>query len=95
MVLESELSPSEACPVPRKGKKHTMQQVSDTTKKAAVASPGKSKACSDIPSFLESVCTREPIREEVNNGFESDSSLEDFWWCTGNRLPPRRADDRP
>lgn len=89
--MASELSPSEACPGPIKGEKHTMQQVSDTTKAAAGASPGKSKACSDIPSSLESVCTREPIREEVNSGFESDSSLEDFWWCTGNRLPRRRA----
>ena len=89
-VLESERSPSEACPGPIKGEKHTMPQVSDTTKKAAGASPGNSTSC-DIPSSLESVCTREPTREEVNNGFESDSSLEDFWWCTGNRLPRRRA----
>jgi len=43
---------------------------------------------------LESENHKDACDANNEDGYETDSSIESLWWCTGNRLPRSRGDDR-
>lgn len=47
-----------------------------------------------VPSSPGSKKHKDACDANNEDGYETDSSLENLWWCTGNRLPRSRGDDR-